>query len=181
MTGRVNLAVRVATALCGAMLALCASAHSASDSYLTLDTQERAGTAGGGDTVIRAQWDVALRDLHFVLRLDEDGDGNITWGELRRRQPELERYVYPALRASGDGKPCAIKPRRQAVSNHADGAYAAFFFDIVCAGAPRRLTLDYRLLFAIDPSHRGILLFRSGGTTATSLFAPEHATIEIKL
>ena len=122
-----------------------------------------------------------MRDLHFVLRLDDDGDGNITWGELRRHMPEITSYAYPNLRASGDGKPCAINPVRHAVSNHADGADVALYFDIRCVGAPLRLQLDYRLLFAIDASHRGILVPRSGANTATSLFAPGNATIEVKL
>jgi len=160
-----------------AMIVSVASAHSTSDAYLTMETQPRAA----GDTVVRGQWDIAVRDLHFVLRLDDDGDGNITWGELRKHMPEITRYAYPNLRVSGDGTPCAINPVRHAVSNHADGAYVALYFDVRCVGAPLRLQLDYRLLFAIDPSHRGILVLRSGANTATSLLSPENATIDVKL
>lgn len=168
-------------ALMTAMIVNAASAHSTSDAYLTMETQPRGAALAAGDTVIRGQWDIALRDLHFVLRLDDDGDGNITWGELRKHMPEITRYAYPKLRVSGDGKACAINPVRHAVSNHADGAYVALYFDVRCTGAPSRLQLDYRLLFAIDPSHRGIMVLRSGANTATSLLAPENATIEVKL
>ena len=114
-----------------------ASAHSTSDAYLTMEAQQRPDASVAGDTVIRGQWDIALRDLHFVLRLDDDGDGNITWGELRRHIAEITRYAYPSLRVSSDGKPCAIDPVRHAVSNHADGAYVALFFDIDAAALRR--------------------------------------------
>ena len=67
------------------------------------------------------------------------------------------------------------------MSNRADGAYVALFFDVRCGGTPSRLKLDYRLLFDIDPSHRGILVLRSGANTATSLFSPENATIDVRL
>ena len=102
-------------------------------------------------------------------------------GELRRHIAEITRYAYPSLRVNGDGRPCAIDPVRHAVSNHADGAYVALYFDVRCSGTPSRLKLDYRLLFGIDPSHRGILVLRSGTDTATSLFSPENASIDIKL
>ena len=54
-------------------------------------------------------------------------------------------------RASGDGAPCAIERGKQLVTTRADGAYAALFFRIVCKGSARNVTLDYRLLFDVDP------------------------------
>ncbi len=155
---------------------LCAAnalAHSASDAYLTLSV------APGGR--IEAQWDVALRDLHFVLGLDDDGDGSLTWAEVRKHEARIARYAYDNLRATGDGKPCAIRPTRQAIAGHSDGAYAALFFAIACDGAPRKLVLDYRLFFAVDPSHRGIVVIKSPRGTATSVASPDNARIEIAL
>ena len=34
---------------------------------------------------LRGQWDIALRDLEYAIGLDADGDGAITWGELRAK------------------------------------------------------------------------------------------------
>jgi len=150
-----------------------AAAHSASDAYLTLD----AATATGGETVVRAQWDIALRDLDFVLGLDANGDGVITWRELRERQEALARYAYGFLSASADGKPCALRPGRQRVAHHADGAYAALSFDIVCPGSFPKLKLDYRAFFALDPSHRCIVVMRARGEAATALLSPQNASV----
>lgn len=144
-------------------------AHSASDAYLTLDVASR-GTA----TVIEARWDIALRDLHFVLALDDDGDGNITWGEVKRHRAQIESYAYDRLGASSDRQPCAVEPVRQQVSSRADGAYAALFFRIVCNGSGKA-TLDYRLFFDVDPTHRGIVVARRGNATATALMSPANA------
>jgi hypothetical protein len=170
--------VRASVALATTLNLSPAAAHSASDAYLTLETATR--TASGG-TVVRGQWDVALRDLDFALRLDDNGDGNITWGELRKHRAAIDRYAYGYLRANGDGKDCTIRPVRQRVSNHADGAYAALSFDIVCTGMPSRLKLDYRMFFALDPSHRCILIFRSGVDTATALLSPDNAHVDLRL
>jgi hypothetical protein len=158
-----------------------ACAHSASDAYLTFDADTSPETGAAARTVVHAQWDIALRDLDFVLKLDDDGDGNITWAELRKHQTGITAYAMGYLNASSDHGACTISPKRQMVDNHADGAYAALFFDIICVGAARRITLDYRLFFAIDPSHRGILVFHSGPNTATALLSPENARIELRL
>jgi hypothetical protein len=158
--------------------AVTAHAHSASDAYLTLDVV--AADQPAANTVVRAQWDIALRDLNFVLGLDADGDGSLRWGELRKRWPEVTRYALDALGVRAGDASCTMNPTRQLVAEHPDGAYAALFFDIVCRGRVDVLTLDYRLFFAVDPSHRGILVFRSGGRTATALFAPDNARIALR-
>jgi len=171
---RAGCALVAATAL----VAPLAWAHSASDAYLTL---EAASPTANGETVIKGQWDIALRDLDFMLTLDDDGDGNITWHELRRHQSDIARYAYAALGAAAGGKPCTLRPTSQRVSQRADGAYAALSFDLVCRGAQRKVALDYRLFFAVDPSHRCILIVRSGGETATALLSPANATVELRL
>jgi hypothetical protein len=154
-----------------------AGAHSASDAYLTL-TADR--SEARDSSVIHGQWDIALRDLDFVLKLDDDGDGRLTWGEVHRHQAAIERYAYQHLTLEGGpGNACAIKPDRQLIDGHADGAYAALFFEAVCAHAPRKLTLRYSLFFAIDPSHRGILVMRNGPAVSTAVLSPQTARIDL--
>ncbi len=65
---------------------LTAWAHKPSDSYLTL----RAST-GSADIAVR--WDIALRDLDYVLQLDRDGNGELTWGEVRQRTDDISRLA----------------------------------------------------------------------------------------
>ena len=158
-------------------VALCfvasADAHSSSDAYLTLDTT--------GTSIVRVQWDIALRDIDFVLRLDDDGDGRITWRELRRHQEAITRYALGRIAFARGGKTCDVRPTKQLVDNHADGAYAALFFDVVCAAPGDSLTVDYRLFFKIDPSHRAILVSRDGSETATALLSPDNAVVTLKV
>jgi hypothetical protein len=170
------LGLLVAALSCVA-LAEDAAAHSASDAYLTLTADWSPAT---GPSVIQGQWDIALRDLDFVLKLDDDGDGRLSWGEVHRHQATIERYAYQHLAlAGGPGNPCSIKPERQLIDGRADGAYAALFFEAVCAHAPRKLTLHYSLFFAIDPSHRGILVMRNGPAVSTAVLSPENAEIDL--
>jgi hypothetical protein len=182
--GRAMQTVTVCDGLSLVLLALvlrstAVQAHSASDAYLNLKADK---ANEGGKLVIHGQWDIALRDLDFVLKLDEDGDGRLTWGEVRRHHAAIEHYAYGYLHFDGGpGNACAVKPSRQMVDNHADGAYAALFFDVECALVPTTLTLVYNMFFAIDPSHRGICVMRSGANTATAVLSPQNAKIELSL
>jgi hypothetical protein len=65
------------------------------------------------------------------------------------------------------------------IDEHADGVYATLFFNVVCARRPWKLALDYRLFFAIDPSHRGILVVRDGADIATAVLSPENARLDL--
>jgi len=152
-------------------------AHSASDAYLTLTADN---TAAAGRITFHGQWDIALRDLDFVLKLDDNGDGRVTWGEVRRHQADIEHYAYRYLHVdAGPGDVCALTPGRQMIDDHADGAYAVLFFDAVCSRVPRKLTLHYSLFFAVDPSHRGIFVMHDAGNVATALLSPDNAAVDL--
>jgi hypothetical protein len=170
----------VAVAVC-ALVGGHANAHSASDAFLTLTVQKNSERKGG-KTIVQAQWDVALRDLDFVLRLDDNGDGDISWRELRAHQNAIAQYAYRFIHFAGAGDgACRLEPSRQMVDYHADGAYAALFFTIVCDPASTHLALDYELFFDVDPSHRGIMVMRSGDSVATSVLSPDNSHIQLPL
>lgn len=159
---------------------LIACAHSASDAYLTL-TASPGVIHGPIHGPIHGQWDVALRDLDFALRLDDDGDGRLTWGEVRHHLSQVEHYVYPRLRITDShGRPCALQPTDRRIDAHADGSYVALLFDVRCATASA-ITLDYDLFFDIDPSHRGIFVMHAGANDATALLSPANARLHLEL
>ena len=153
-----------------------AQAHSASDAYLTLSVDR------AEDSTLHGQWDIALRDLDFVLTLDDDGDGELTWGEVKRHQASIERYAYGQLRFKDEsGAYCALQPTRQLIDAHADGAYAALFFDVHCAHRSKMLAMSYALFFPIDPSHRGIFVMHSAQGTSTAVLSPQNANLVLAL
>ncbi|MGH8796500.1 MAG: hypothetical protein ACREXI_05545, partial [Caldimonas sp.] len=85
------------------------------------------------------------------------------------------------LKVLADGTVCPTRLARQRVGRHADGAYSVLFLEAQCASKPQRLTLDYRLFFDIDPSHRAIVVAHIGADTATALMSPQNARIDLEL
>jgi hypothetical protein len=149
-----------------------AQAHKPSDSYLVLKV-EGAALAG--------QWDIALRDLDFAIGLDADGDGQITWGELRARHTEIAAYALARLSLAADGAPCTLVAGRQLVDDHTDGAYTVLEFSARCPDAPRSLTLGYALFSEIDPQHRGLLRLEAAGQVRTAVLGPQAPTQTFEL
>ena len=140
-------------------------AHKASDSYLTLSLDD------GGD--LTGHWDIALRDLEEAVGLDADGNGNVTWGEVRARHGAIAGHALSRLAVAGDGRACTLRAGPQQVDDHTDGAYAVIPLTGKCPEKTARLTVDYRLLFDIDPQHRGLLRLEAGGRSVTGVLGPE--------
>jgi len=150
------------------LLAWPALAHKPSDSYLALTVGAK-GIAG--------QWDIALRDLDYAIGLDSDGNGEITWGELRAKHAEIAAYALARLAVEADGAPCALKAGEQLVDEHTDGAYTVLRFGADCATeAPQQLRVTYRLFADIDPQHRGLLRLDVAGLSRTAIFSPQAAS-----
>ncbi|MCC8405272.1 HupE/UreJ family protein [Paraburkholderia sp. MMS20-SJTN17] len=155
---------RVILALALTLLIAPAFAHKASDAYLTL---ERSGQA------LRGQWDIALRDLDNALGLDANGDGDITWGEVRARKRDIAAYAFAHLQVSSAGKLCALEPIGQLIDSHTDGTYAVLTFRGECPRASPTLSIDYRLFEGLDPQHRGLLNFVENGQSRSVVFSAD--------
>jgi len=151
------------TLLLGTLLAVfSAHAHKPSDSYLTLSAH---------DATVTGRWDIALRDLDAAIGLDADRDDAITWGEVHAKQAAIAAYAFSRLALRGDDAACSITPEGLLVDRHTDGAYAVLPFTAACAAAPRSLTVEYRLLFDVDPQHRGLLNLSVAGTSRAGILA----------
>ncbi len=166
--------MRILVALLLAFAAQFAHAHKPSDSYLAVMSE-------GGR--LHGQWDIALRDLDFALGLDADGNGDITWGELRAKHVEISAYALARLSLSADGQRCRLAPTEHLVDEHSDGAYEVMRFSIDCEGntSPREIEVDYTLFFDLDPSHRGLLRIQHGTGTLTAILGPERPKQKLSL
>jgi hypothetical protein len=131
-------------------LAAPAWAHKASDAYLILDE-----TAAG----LSVRWDIALRDLDAALDLDADGDGRLTWGEIRDAWPRIQGYALARLRIEGCA---ALEPTGRALERRNDGAYAVLHLSAACHPAEPP-AIAYTLLREVDPTHRGLVRMRLAG------------------
>ena len=170
--------MRCAVKRCLFILLLCAwpspaQAHKPSDSYLSLTVH--------GEQV-EGQWDIALRDLDFAIGLDGNGDGALTWDELRARHAAIAAYALQRLQVAGDQGVCPLQAVEQLLDQHTDGAYSVLRFRATCPGGTlANLHIGYSLFADLDPQHKGLLKIHSGGTTQTAIFDPDSPRQTISL
>ena len=97
----------------------------------------------------------------------------MTWGEVKARHGDIAGYALSRLMLRGDGRACTLQAGAQQIDDHTDGAYTVIPLSGECPEKTARLTVDYRLLFDIDPQHRGLLRLEAGGRNLTSVLGPD--------
>ena len=153
-----------------------AHAHKPSDSYL----QIRAGE--GNKLAIR--WDLALRDLDYVLQLDRDGNGELNWGEVRQRAADIRTYATSRLVLGTQGKACELAESGPLqLDKHSDGTYAVLTFTAKCERLQDAVQLSYSAFFDVDPTHRGLAQWVAPGAAGAQalVFASDSARQDLKL
>jgi len=163
-------------ALCLVLAGLCtaepAAAHKSSDAYLSITAAQ---------DVLTIRWDIALRDLDVAVGLDPDDQGRITWGTLRRHFDAIDAYALSRLSMTGDGRACPFGPVGHRVDRHSDGAYVVLEFTARCPAAPDAIGIQYRLLFDLDPQHRGLVTISDGASIHTNVLGPERSFLAVSL
>jgi hypothetical protein len=146
-----------------------ARAHKPSDSYLTL----RVATDGATRN-IDGRWDIALRDLDFAIGLDADGDGQLTWDEVRSRHAEIAAYALPRLGLSAG---CRLRVSDHLLERHTDGAYAVLMLRGACEpGAV--FAIDYKLFADLDAQHRGLADVTVDGQAESAVLGGDRTRYE---
>jgi HupE/UreJ protein len=138
-----------------------AQAHIASNGFLTLNVEGRK---------LSGSIELAMRDAELAVGLDANRDGEITWGEVRSHQRDLELYVRSKLIVGDGATRCAEEFAPVEVNERVDGNYLWLPLTATCGAAQlTNLSVDYQLMQGIDPSHRGLLTVTAWGTTQTGV------------
>jgi hypothetical protein len=93
-----------------------AQAHQASEAYLVYRVE---------GAQVEQRLDIALLDLDRDLGLDADGDGALSWGEVRSRWADIERTADAGLRFTAAGAACQrLGSATPQLAPHSDGMHA---------------------------------------------------------
>ena len=163
-----SLLVWIGASLCSIPL----YAHKPSDSYLRIRC---------GSNRVTARWDIALKDLEFLVGLDEDQNGNITWGELKANQQRVASHAMSRLALYANEQRCALRFASLSAAKHSDGGYASLELVADQVEDVKKLGVRYSLLFNDDPTHRGLLLIEDGAQPRTVVLSPAQPSMDIDL
>jgi hypothetical protein len=161
--------------LSGALFASSVLAHSSSNSYLTISMPTEKLT-------LRA--DIHLRDLDLIFDLDENRDGQVTWGETHSRSAQINAWLVKGIAISASGLVCDLGLADLQVSQHADGLYLSALWQPLCPGTITRvdelsLKLRYDLIFEQDNLHRALLKVDFPNYQSSALLSPERPEAKV--
>jgi hypothetical protein len=146
-----------------------ALAHSSSNAYLSLSQR-------GADLVLRT--DINLRDVDLIFDLDDNRDGQVSWGETAARIEELKAWMQQGITVRGTSAACELQPLDVMASEHSDGYFLSAEWTVACADprdvASKQLTLRYSLIFEQDNLHRGLLKVDIAGAQSSAILSPDR-------
>jgi hypothetical protein len=151
------------------------SAHATSDTYLRLELRER---------TLEGFWNVALRDLDAVLKLDRNGNRALSQAELDANRTQITTHMIAHLQVTADGVRCSAKGGSFEVNEAVKGAYLSLALSITCPDVPRKLSLEQTLFFGADAGagqHRGYLALSAGDQALTGVFTPDHTREQFEI
>ena len=151
------------------------AAHTASTAWLSLSVS---------NSMVTGSWEIALRDLDLRLGLDANDDGRLTWGELKSRRTDIAAYALEHLLLNSDGDRLRLRIVQQAIATVGGMDCLQLQLEGLAPKAVRNLSVDYRLLFEMDPLHRGLVNVSGGGVLpgSTAVLGPNSpvATFSIE-
>jgi hypothetical protein len=133
------------------------------------------------DDRVSGQLELAVRDLDLAYALDADGDGNVTWGELRKRESELAPLVLRRISIGPAGAPCELVPGAIAIDSRGGENYVIFPFAGSCAVLGSPVRVGYDLMFGLDAQHRGLVNLGKGDIGRSTVMTPETRVAVIDL
>jgi hypothetical protein len=122
---------------------------------------------------VSGQLELAVRDLDITYGLDADGDGKITWGELRQREVEIATLVLQKISIGPADAPCDLTPKDIAIDSRGGESYSIFPFKGVCEALGSQVRVGYDLMFSVDAQHRGLVDVTRGDIGRSTVMTPE--------
>lgn len=147
-----------------------AQAHTPSSSFLFIDEENQ---------VLQLRWDIAIRDLEYVIGLDSNQDKSVTWQELKNKRQAITAYAFSHLKLQRNEEVCRLEDVNLQVVDHTDGNYAVLSIKPECNAEEGALLINYSLLFEADANHRGIILDQRKQGTDSYIASPDNQTITL--
>ncbi len=141
-----------------------ANAHSQSYGYLDVARDA---------TSLKGQLALALRDLDTLFEVDRDGDGKITWGEVRSREREIAGGALEKISIVTKSGACSLGAQDVMTDTRGGETYIVMPFDGTCPDSAGEMRVTYDLMFNVDAQHRALVTVESQAGTQNFVLSPE--------
>jgi hypothetical protein len=140
-----------------------AFSHAASTSFLILDLP-------AGDKPVAVRWDLSLHDIVWVVFIDADYDGNVTWQEIQDAKPALTSALLAQLSVQRGGAPCDLRIVDFALAVRSEQNFLSVAMQAACPGTGL-VTIGGSLFMGGDASQRVLLSAVRGNVHLTGVLS----------
>jgi len=144
-------------------VSLPAFSHAASTSFLILDLPARDGP-------VAVRWDLSLHDIVWVVFIDADYDGNVTWKEIQDAKPALTNALLAQLSVQRGGAPCTLGIQDFALAVRSEQNFLSVAMQAACPKAGL-VSLGGSLFMSGDASQRVLLSAARGKAQLTGVLS----------
>lgn len=161
---------RLLLAGCLMLIIQAASAHRPSDAELQLRLEQQSLTA-----VLQ----LAVADVDRALDLDRDADRQLRWGEIRAAEARILTWLNTDMRAYAGRQHCPWSMAAPQLSDRLAEPHLWLALEAQCTGDEVPDRLEYQLLFALDPHHRGIARADLNGEQLQQILSPAQPALRL--
>ena len=123
--------------------------HAAGTSFLMLDLPRENEPVG-------VRWDLSLHDVVWVVFIDADFDGNVTWQEIVDAKPTLTSALLAQLSVQRGGAACTVRVQDFALAVRSEQNFLSAAMQADCP-QPGLVTVGGGLFMSGDASQRVLL------------------------
>ncbi len=138
--------------------------HAGGTSFIILEIPQDAGR-------VTLRWDLSLHDLIWVVFVDADFDGNVSWQEVQDARPALSNALLTQLTMERGGASCALGVQDFALAPRGEQKFLSVALQADCNTAGR-VTLGGALFMSGDASQRVLLSATRGKEQFTGILKP---------
>lgn len=152
--------------LVGGFGATFAHAHAASTSFVILELPQ-------DDGPVAVRWDLSLHDIVWVVFVDADYDGNITWQEVQDARPALANAVLTQMSVQRGGATCSLRVKDFALATRNEQNFLSVALQADCPESGL-MSLGGSLFMSGDASQRVLLSAVRGEEQLTGVLSADE-------
>ncbi len=154
------------------LLPFFAHAHTSSEAFLKIQLDGSRATGA---------WEFALQDLENIVGVDADGDGRISWGDIKNREAAIQQYILAGIALQQNDETCHVIPGTTMLNNRQDTVFLHVPVTVECPAMIERLQINYDLFFNQDIRHHAIWLITKQDKTFSRISSSDNRNIQVNL
>ncbi len=129
----------------------------------------------------RAVVDFESDNLEKFMKLDDNGNGIVSWKEIKAHRKEIERFVLSHVDIRVDGRVCGREVARFEVYRRVHQSYIKLYLKLKCELPEEAIDLKYDLFFDVDKDQKAFVKIADDNRSKPVVMSDRKVEVQIVL